>query len=459
VRRHALIQPGDRIGLAVSGGADSVALLRASIEARAELGCIPSVVHLHHGLRGGDADADAEFVRELAREHSLEFYIAHRDVRTLAAESNLSLEAAGRAARLEYFAELQSQGVLDKIATAHTANDQAETVLLKFLRGAGTRGLAATYPLANQSGATVIRPLLDVTRPEIESYLRELNQRWREDATNRSPEFLRNRIRHELLPILARDFNPAIIESLTNTADLARVEQDFWDVTIAKTIEDLRTPNGSLDLANFTTLHTAVQRRILTALAPLPLNFDHIERAREFILGAQSGDRELARGLCIQVNRDSAGRASFAFAANAARASDYELKLSLPGTLNLTPRDSQLVARRSESPRPGSALSSSLKGRTLTIRNWRAGDRFQPFGRGEAKLKDFFQQMHIPAAARSGWPVAELDGEIVWVLGLSVAARFATQGAGFVIEELPLGPRSRPSDEEVTSQPAPHSRK
>jgi tRNA(Ile)-lysidine synthase len=457
VRSHALVKPGDRIGLAVSGGADSVALLRAFLEARAELGCILSVVHLHHGLRGSEADADAEFVRKLAVEHSLEFHTTRRDVRALAADSKLSIEAAGRAARLQFFAELQSQGILDKIATAHTANDQAETVLLKFLRGAGTRGLSAIYPIANHSGATLIRPLLDVTRVEIERYLHELNQPWREDATNRSPEFLRNRIRHDLLPLLARDFNPSIVESLSNTADLAREEQDFWDSTIDTITRDLSADNGTIDIANFTTLHIAVQRRLLTALAPLPLDFDHIERAREFILAAQSGERELARGLRIQITRDSAGRAFFVFSTGQALSSDYALQLTLPGTLDLPARNAKLEARLSDSPRPGTALDASLAGRTLIVRNWRAGDRFQPFGRGEAKLKDFFQQMHVPATARSSWPIAELDGEIVWVFGLPVAARFAAKESGFIIEEIPLS--SPMAGEEVTSQPAPHRRK
>lgn len=457
VRSHTLVKPGDRIGLAVSGGADSVALLRAFVEARAELGCILSVVHLHHGLRGTDADSDAEFVRQLAAEHALDFHMARRDVRALATQSKLSIEAAGRAARIQFFAELQSKGVVNKIATAHNANDQAETVLLKFLRGAGTRGLAAIYPISKNSGATLIRPLLDVTRAEIEAYLRELGQPWREDVSNQSPEFLRNRIRRELLPLLARDFNPSIVELLSNTADLAREEQDFWESTIHAVTRDLRADDSTFDLANFATLHTAVQRRVLTALAPLTLDFDHIERAREFILAAQSGERELARGLRIQVTRQPAGDAFFAFTTEQATSSDYSFQLPLPGTLELAARGSQLVARPSDTPRPGHALTASLAGRTLLIRNWRAGDRFQPFGRGEAKLKEFFQQMHIPAAARATWPIAELDGEIVWVLGLPVAARFAAQDSGFIIEELPL--TSQPAAEVVTSQQAPHSGK
>jgi tRNA(Ile)-lysidine synthase len=462
VRKHQLIRAGDRIGIAVSGGADSVALLRALVELRVELGCILSVVHLHHSLRGADADADAAFVEQLAAEHSLEFHLQRRDVAALASKEKLPIEAAGRRARLEFFAELQRQGVIDKVATAHTANDQAETVLLKFLRGAGTRGLAAIYPISTQSGAMLIRPLLDTTRAEVESFLRELHQPWREDATNKSPEFLRNRVRHELLPILVRDFNPAIVESLANTAEISREEQKFWDVTVARALTKLARPGGGFDSKCFLALPIALQRRVLIAAAELPLDFVHIERTREFILANQSGEREIARGLRLRLTRDSAGHASFEFTAEASRESSdsvsYSVSLHLPGEVEL-PDSSRLVAELvagDDIPRHGHALDAGLVGRTVAIRNWRPGDRYQRVGRGEGKVKDFFQQLHIPVSARATWPVAELDGKIIWVLGLPVAAGFAAQGSpAIVIQQKPGS--SRP--EVVTSQDEARRRK
>jgi tRNA(Ile)-lysidine synthase len=464
VRKHQLIRAGDRVGVAVSGGADSTALLRALVELRAELGCILSVVHLHHGLRGADADADAAFVEQLAAEHSLEFHCNRRDVAALAAQEKLSVEAAGRRARIEYFAELQRQGVIDKVATAHTANDQAETVLLKFLRGAGTRGLAAIYPISTQAGATLIRPLLDTSRAEVESYLRELNQPWREDATNKSPEFLRNRVRHELLPTLVRDFNPAIVESLANSAEIARDEQEFWAATVAQALTGLASPGRGFDSERFQSLPIALQRRVLIAAAKLPLDFDHIERSREFILTNQSGEREIARGLRLRLTKDSAGHPSFEFTEEPPReinySSSYSVTLSLPGEVELpAPHDSRLVAKlvaTEDVPRHGHALDASLAGRTVTIRNWRPGDRYQPVGRGEGKVKDFFQQLHIPSADRETWPVAELNGEIIWVLGLPVAAAFAAQGSsGIVIQKQAVSARL----EVVTSQDAARRRK
>jgi tRNA(Ile)-lysidine synthase len=461
VRKRQLIRAGDRVGVAVSGGADSTALLCALVELRVELGCILSVVHLHHGLRGADADADAAFVEQLAAEHSLEFHCNRRDVAALAAQEKLSVEAAGRRARIEYFAELQRQGAIDKVATAHTANDQAETVLLKFLRGAGTRGLAAIYPISTQAGATLIRPLLDTSRAEVESYLRELNQPWREDATNKSPEFLRNRVRHELLPTLVRDFNPAIVESLANSAEIARDEQEFWAATVAQALTDLVQPGRGFDSERFQSLPIALQRRVLIAAAELPLDFDHIERAREFILTNQSGEREIARGLRLRLTKDSAGHPSFEFTEESPLetndSSSYSVTLSLPGEVELpTPGASRLIAKLEDIPRHGHALDAALAGRTVTIRNWRPGDRYQPVGRGEGKVKDFFQQLHIPSADRATWPVAELDGVIIWVLGLPVAAGFAAQGSsGIVIQKQAVSARL----EVVTSQDAARRRK
>jgi tRNA(Ile)-lysidine synthase len=441
VRKHQLIRAGDRVGIAVSGGADSTALLRALVELREELGCMLSVVHLHHGLRGADADADSAFVEQLAAEHLLEFHFQRRDVAAFAAEEKLSIEAAGRRARLEYFAELQRRNLIDKVATAHTANDQAETVLLKFLRGTGTRGLAAIYPISTQAGASLIRPLLDTTRAEVESYLRELNQPWREDATNQSPEFLRNRIRHELLPTLVRDFNPAIVESLANLAEIAREEQELWAATVAQALTELARPGPGFDAECFQSFPIALQRRLLIAAAELPLDFDHIERAREFILANQSGDREIARGLRLRLTRDSAGHTSFEFTTAPPREiNTYSVSLSFPGKVQLPiPSSLRLIATlvtAADAPRHGHALDASLAGSTVTIRNWRPGDRYQPVGRGEGKVKDFFQQFHIPLADRATWPVAELDGEIIWVLGLPVAARFvARSSSGFVIQK------------------------
>src|SRR5690242_972157 len=182
IREQRLFQPGDRVAVAVSGGADSVALQRVLLELRQELGIVLSVAHFHHRIRGAEAAADQEFVRELAQQFELEFHSGSADVPAYARDRKLSLETAARELRHKWFAELIRQERADKIATAHTLDDQAETVLMRILRGTGVRGLAGIAPA--QKAKHLVRPLLGVSRQEIETYLAAIHQSWRTDSTN-----------------------------------------------------------------------------------------------------------------------------------------------------------------------------------------------------------------------------------------------------------------------------------
>ncbi len=229
----SLLKPGLRLAVGLSGGADSVALLRALAARSAELGLVLHAAHLHHGLRGEEADADLAFARELAAGLGLPFHEARIDV---AAESKAnpatgkpaeSIEEAARRLRYAWLSKLMAEGHVDAVATAHTLDDQAETVLAKFLRGAWTEGLAGIAPRLETPEGDIIRPLLATTRAEIEAYLGELGQSWREDTSNRHLTFTRNRIRHELLPLL-EGWNPRLREHLVQMAALARDEESWW---------------------------------------------------------------------------------------------------------------------------------------------------------------------------------------------------------------------------------------
>src|SRR5438477_11694775 len=210
IRRNQLLKAGDRVGVAVSGGADSVALLRLLLELRKELGIVLSVVHFNHKLRGLEADADEQFVADLASRNKLEFRCESGDVTACAATKRLSLETAGRKMRYGFFNQLLAEGRVNRVVTAHTLDDQAETVLLKVVRGAGTRGLAGIYPQLSVSSSpfsvdrqssvagrqvcgSIIRPLLRVRRKELEAYLFAEGQRWREDSSNRDLRHARHR--------------------------------------------------------------------------------------------------------------------------------------------------------------------------------------------------------------------------------------------------------------------------
>jgi tRNA(Ile)-lysidine synthase len=324
LRKHRLVAPGQRVGVAVSGGADSVALLRALASLAPTLGIVPVVLHLNHALRGPDSDADAHFVAALAAALALDAALATEDVAALAARYHLSLEAAGRRARYQFFYSAAAAHRLDSVATAHTRDDQAETVLLRLLRGTGTSGLAgihrsldlralAAAPLAPESAPDLappprlIRPMLSTTRLQVEEFLRFLGQPFCQDASNLSPQFLRNRVRAQLLPALERDYNPQLRQALAETAEIAAAESAFLDDLVSAALP--QTP----DLARGIELHLlqaqplALQRRILRRLCHphgLALDFAQLESLREFALAGRAGSLQLPRGFAAELVRE-----------------------------------------------------------------------------------------------------------------------------------------------------------
>src|SRR5579864_4106299 len=266
MRRYDLLRAGDRIGVAVSGGIDSVALLRLLLELRGELGIVLSVVHFNHKLRGAESDGDQEFVADLARQHDLEFCCDSDDVAEHAADEHIGVETAARELRYGFFRYLLGEGdspqglkrdseipplrgaeaplfhvtansvaKLGKIATGHTLDDQAETVLMRMIRGSGTRGMGGIYPrivVEDDEGEVcgeIVRPLLSTRRRELEQYLRDIGQSWREDSSNAEQSFTRNRVRKLLVPMLEKEFNPSVAENLAELAEIARSEEDYWE--------------------------------------------------------------------------------------------------------------------------------------------------------------------------------------------------------------------------------------
>ena len=229
--RHGVCA-GERIGIGVSGGADSVGLLRLMTELREALGIVPCVVHFNHRLRGKASEADEKFVAKLAAQHDLELFVARENVAAKAKRERANLEDAGRRARYAYFEQLVKEGRVARVAVAHTAEDQAETVLAHMLRGTGLAGLGGIHPVSG----TVFRPLLGVRRAELRIYLRSKRQTWREDATNRDVTRTRARIRLQLLPVLEKKFNAAVVEHLCQLAELAREDNAHLDEEVGRRI-------------------------------------------------------------------------------------------------------------------------------------------------------------------------------------------------------------------------------
>ena len=445
IRERSLLCAGDRVAVAVSGGADSVALLRVLLDLRSELGVVLAVAHFNHGLRGPDSDGDEQFVAELAQRYDLLFFAGRGDVREHALASKHSIEHAARELRYQWMIELAQHQRFEALATAHTRDDQAETVLMKFLRGAGTRGLAGIHPVLLRDDVRIVRPLLETARAEVEHYLAAIDQPWREDETNRDARFARNRIRHQLLPLLERDYNPNLRRLLNQAAEVALAEEGYWQKEAELFLDQWHQLPGRLLLrdnlsrsSGFLAEPLAMQRQVLKSLLErhgLPTDFHHVEAVRRCALGEASAV-DLPEGWLAR--RDDAWlELSPAEARPAALPAGYECFLAIPGACTipearLTLQATVIPAEMAANDPPGSLLSLARMASKLLIRSWQPGDRFRPaHTASEEKLKRLFSGKRIPAAQRLTWPVALVGSQIVWVRGFPVAHDYAwVPGAG-----------------------------
>ncbi len=413
VKRLSLDEP---LLLGVSGGADSVALLYALVE----LGWRPHVCHLNHQWRGAESEADAEFVRELAGRLGLPCTVEARMVP--------HDEDAAREARHEFFGAVVKQAGIITLALAHTADDQAETFLLRLLRGAGTAGLSGIWPERQIAGLRVIRPLLEVSRAEVMAYLRERKLSWREDESNADVRFARNRLRHVLLPLLEREFNPGVRDVLARTAEILRDEDAL-----------LNELARGIAIETLADAPVALQRRALRLWLG-ELGFEHVEAVRAL----RHGELSLPGGVIVGCEH---GRLVKIVPTE---------PVTGPWALN-TDGDTVIeeLGVRFVLGDGGERLDAEALGESLVVRTWREGDAFQPLGMtGTKKLQDFFVDEKV--ARRSRWRVPLVcvaDGRIAWVVGYRIAEPFKVtertrQVLRLRVELLPLAPvvtGSRPS--------------
>lgn len=442
IERYGMAAHHKRIGVAVSGGADSVFLLHAL----RELGLAPAVLHINHGLRGAESDFDEEFVRELAARFSLPIYVAKSPLVT----GNIEQEA--RRARYEFFTAQITSGVCDAVATGHTLDDQSETVLYRFARGAGTAGLSGIHPV---TPAGIIRPLIESRRKDIRAWLVERGIDWREDTSNENPDFARNRIRKRHLPELAASLNPALPEVLATTAAWARGEEEYWAAELDR-LEPLYVVESKesalLATGRFLELPTAVQRRLLRRAilrvrgSLRSIDFRHIEGIRAMMATREGSGRVQLPGLDVYRSFDWLRLAPIGLDSRLER--DFEAPLSVPGRTEVTERqltiEMELVNNASVYNDGVQALdwercAGSLSPGNWRLRNWRPGDQYQPVGRAaKQKIKTLFQDGRVPLWERRNWPVVvgsavrsamredgSRDGTILWSRRFGVASDFA----------------------------------
>jgi len=444
-----LLKPGLRLAVGLSGGADSVALLRALAARSAELGLVLHAAHLHHGLRGEEADADLAFARELTASLGLPFHEARVDV---AAEAQAnpatgkpaeSIEEAARRLRYAWFRELLASGEVDAVATAHTLDDQAETVRAKFLRGAWTEGLSGIHPrLERPAGlegpeGPILRPLLSTTRAEIETYLNEIGQNWREDSSNRHLIFTRNRIRHELLPLL-EGWNPRLREHLAQMAVLARDEEAWWQAEVARLAPQLLMPGHpvrgggravgdgplsfAIDVTRLAALAPALQRRLLrhaaAQLAAAP-DFLSTEAILTLALSGRAGQKlELAQGLHAERTHRELRLSAGHMPQGETDDPPPEYTATIPGEIDAPAFGLRLTIVFNP---PESTQGQGTGGKTVTLRNWKPGDRVTlRHSSGPRKVKEVLERLRVTGTSRTRWPVLEREGRIVWMKGVEL---------------------------------------
>ena len=440
VRRHDLIPAGTRVLAAVSGGADSVAMALVLARLAPMLGfTLAGIGHLHHGLRGAEADGDEAFVEALARRLETPFVSAREDVAARAAEAGESVEAAARRARYVFLESAASRVNATRIATGHTADDQAETVLMRLMRGAGLDGLRGIRT-RNQS---VIRPLIAVRRQDIEAFLSAAGETWREDASNADRAILRNRIRHDVMPALTAAGGPGVVDALARTASLIQDDADELDRQAIEKVPGVVLTDGTLEIAALRNTSSALARRIirgeLTRLAGGRfLSLEHVEAVRSLI-SQDSPARVQIPGLTAI--RDGAVIRLTPAVAGEQQQVAFETVLAVPGTAQV-PRSSMVVSAEmadidagalAELQARGDAVAvQGVESRQLTVRSRRPGDALRPLGApGRRKLQDVFVDRKIARGERDSVPLVVDDlGRIIWVVGQTIADEFRVTSPG-----------------------------
>lgn len=462
ILRHAMIANGETVLVAVSGGADSLALLYGLHTLHSQLNCQLHVAHLNHCLRP-DADADADFVQEHAAHLGVPCTLQRAEVPHLRKQWKLSVEAAARRARYQFFEEVCKQIGATKVALGHHRDDTVETILMNLIRGSGSTGLKGITPIREFK---FIRPLVGFTREQIETFLVSIDVTPLHDSTNTDTCYLRNRIRYALIPRLESDYNPKIRAGLSRMADVLGAESEYLDTVAQAAFETCRVRDPDrvktlatlesivLDRAQFQALHIAVQRRVLRqgffkmSGDTSDLYFTHCEAMLSLIEGdAPSAMLALPNGLrfrrvyqylIFEVNTSFRGSLPIGI-------ENFAYPLAVPGKTFIAALNTEITAELGDI---GSREVRTLPdGRfeaifdyervteafrdfpsaafPLTVRNRQQGDRFQPYGmRGTKKIKDFMIDAKVPRDARDRIPMLVCGDKVLWIVGYTTSEPF-----------------------------------
>lgn len=428
--RHQLIERGERILIAVSGGRDSTVLLNALWRLRNEYGLELAVIHCNHQLRGRESNRDELFVRRLAEYYGMEYYVNRVKTKEYAKREKLSIEEAARNLRYEFFGKVLKSSGFEKVATGHTADDNAETVLLHLFRGAGVAGLAG-IPV-QRTDVHVVRPLLFASRTDINAYARAAHLKHREDSSNRMQTYRRNYIRRTVLPSIARNVNENIVDTLGRTAELFRSLNEYLSAHVNESLKSVLWSSQEhkivLDISRLRGYLYFVQENIvllaLKSLALREVSFEKVRRVLD-LTDAETGSRvDVSRGIVAYKDRDVLvlerveGQPSFR----------YEMTLNQAYLFPEFEFQSSIVDRRQmrfTADRNVEFVDAARVSDKLVLRSWKEGDWFIPLGmKGRKKLSDFFVDEKVGLYEKCQIPVLENGGNIVWVCGRRLDDRY-----------------------------------
>jgi tRNA(Ile)-lysidine synthase len=441
VNRYSMILPGEKVMVGVSGGPDSMALLYLLYDLREELECVLHIAHLDHMLRGEESRADAAYVAEHARKLGLPITAEAIDVHEMIMPKE-SLESSARRVRYEFYERVMASVRADKIAQGHNADDQAETVIMRLLRGSGAQGLGGIPPVRDSK---YVRPLIEVSRSEIDEYLQQLQITPRQDLSNLNTVYKRNKIRHRLIPLLEQEYSPNIRHILGQTGDILRAEDELLTALAREAMDScVQYPDDKtvmMRISDFRGYHLALQRRILRlAIRALTgelkgFDYDHISDLLNLALSGTTGSIiNLPREVLAEKTYDLLVLRSGYQPEDSIGHFDYRVEVSgemkIPGLglsikTKLEKTQDEHKISQADADRLRANFDYDKIHGDLHLRNRRPGDRFQPLGMsGTKKLKDFFIDEKIPRAMRDSIPVLTDGNDILWIIGYRIDDRF-----------------------------------